>query len=62
MMDYLKQAEALRSSSRCHKLEPGECNYCDRERQDGNTLHPPHDASPDCKSGKRPHCSCDTCF
>ena len=23
---------------------------------------PPHDASPRCESGKRPHCTCDTCF
>lgn len=22
----------------------------------------PHTASPRCKSGKQPHCSCDTCF
>lgn len=23
---------------------------------------PPHDASPNCESGKRAHCSCDVCF
>ena len=25
-------------------------------------LMPPHDASNQCESGKRDHCSCDTCF
>lgn len=23
---------------------------------------PPHDPSPRCESGKRPHCTCDMCF
>jgi hypothetical protein len=25
-------------------------------------MMPPHDASPRCESGKRNHCTCDTCF
>lgn len=47
---------------RRHKLEPGQCPYCDREREQGNDFHPSHDASQNCESGKRAHCSCDTCF
>lgn len=45
-----------------HQAPQGECSYCDREREAGNSFHPPHDASPRCRSGKRNHCSCDTCF
>jgi hypothetical protein len=47
---------------RRHKLPPGECRYCDERRVEGSDFHPPHDASPRCKSGGRAHCSCDTCF
>jgi hypothetical protein len=47
------------SSKRRHKLPTGECAFCDGEKGD---FHPPHDASPHCESGKRSHCSCDTCF
>ena len=48
-------------------LAPGECSYCDRERTrntaDGyGPFMPPHDASPNCESGKHNHCTCDTCF
>jgi hypothetical protein len=48
--------------TRRHKALPGECVYCDRERADNCAFHPSHDASPRCESGKRAHCSCDTCF
>jgi hypothetical protein len=47
---------------RRHKAEPGQCDYCDRERAQNNNFHPSHDASDRCRSGKRAHCSCDTCF
>lgn len=47
---------------RRHKLELGQCVYCDREREQNNNFHPYHDASDHCKSGKHPHCTCDTCF
>lgn len=41
-------------------LEPGDCAYCDKYR--GTTMFPSHQASERCESGKRPHCTCDTCF
>ena len=47
--------------ARRRQLEPGECTYCDMERKAGN-FFPPHDASPNCESGSRCHCTCDTCF
>jgi hypothetical protein len=47
---------------RRHKASPGECPFCDRERARGNMTHPSHDASDRCESGKRPHCTCDTCW
>ena len=46
-------------SERRHKLPTGECPFCDGETTD---FHPSHDASPRCESGKRNHCSCDSCF
>lgn len=44
------------------KAPVGECAYCDSERAAGNEHHPSHDASPRCESGRRPHCTCDTCW
>ena len=58
--DLAAAVDALRGpSKRRHKLPPGECKYCDGEK---GTFHPPHDAADRCESGKRTHCSCDTCF
>lgn len=53
--------EAVTPTKR-HKAEPGECKYCDELRERGETFHPSHDASRNCESGRRPHCSCDCCF
>jgi hypothetical protein len=35
------------------------CPMCE---QIGTGFGPSHDASPRCESGKRPHCTCSTCF
>ena len=51
-----------RHKTRRHKIGPGECRTCDNNRDDRNEFHPAHDASTFCESGKRAHCSCDTCF
>lgn len=48
------------AESRLSTLPRGECASCDLNR--GVAMVPPHDASPRCESGKRPHCTCDTCF
>lgn len=48
--------------SEFNKAPLGECAYCDRERALNNSFHPPHNASRTCCSGRRNHCSCDTCF
>lgn len=48
---------------RKHRAEyASECNLCDEMRRKGDTFHPSHDASKNCESGKRKHCSCDICF
>lgn len=64
--DDVDQAEIDRRDAmpvkRRHKAGPGECRICDNNRDDSNEFHPPHDASDRCESGKRKHCSCDTCF
>lgn len=38
------------------------CAYCDREKAAGTTFFPHHNASASCRSGRRNHCTCDTCF
>lgn len=47
---------------RIHKVPKGECAYCDRERDRQSDFHPPHEPMHFCRSGRRPHCSCDSCF
>jgi len=48
-------------------LDP-QCSFCRREfydktpRPDHLPFMPHHKASDRCESGKRPHCTCDTCF
>ena len=45
-------------------VAPGECDYCDRLREAHGPggFFPDHDAMPGCRSGARPHCTCDGCF
>ena len=38
------------------------CKFCDDRKAEGCTFFPPHNASPQCESGRRNHCTCDTCF
>ena len=40
----------------------GECGLCDRARKTRDPMEPPHDPSPMCESGARPHCTCDRCY
>jgi len=47
----------LAKVNRIHKAKG--CSYCEAEKTD---FHPSHDASPNCQSGGRNHCSCDVCF
>ena len=39
-----------------------DCAYCQREKERNSTFFPRHQASERCRSGKRNHCTCDTCF
>lgn len=41
-------------------LSGGVCVTCSQHL--ASEMMPPHDASPRCESGKRNHCTCDTCF
>lgn len=40
----------------------GECPTCDRARATGDKATPSHTAKDRCRSGKYPHCTCDTCY
>lgn len=39
-----------------------DCSFCKEQMNNNNNFFPPHDPSPGCESGKREHCTCDTCF
>lgn len=39
-----------------------ECKICDTIRKEYGGFGPPHRATAYCRSGKRNHCSCDSCF
>ena len=62
--DLLAQVDALRGPEALsrHLAPAGECKECDRYRAEGVSFHPSHTASPNCQSGRRAHCTCDTCF
>ena len=42
------------------RMPVGQCSYCDQYGDD--PMMPSHTPSSRCESGKRPHCTCDTCF
>lgn len=41
---------------------PGCKEYYDNPGKPTGVFTPSHNASPRCESGKRPHCTCDSCF
>lgn len=43
-------------------LRDADCPICLPAMQGVEKMVPYHEASPRCESGKRNHCSCDTCF
>jgi hypothetical protein len=43
-------------------LRDMDCPTCADAMANPGKAVPYHDASPRCESGKRPHCTCDTCF
>lgn len=47
------------SKNQSRQLEENNCGYC---RDNKGKMHPPHNASSHCESGKKNHCSCDRCF
>lgn len=40
------------------RIRVDDCPTC----ADATEMTPPHDASPRCESGSRPHFTCDTCY
>jgi hypothetical protein len=42
------------------RFDKANCPTCQRTKP--GEMAPRHDASPRCESGRRPHCTCDTCF
>ncbi len=53
-----KDLEALRAEAARYP----DCATCKLRLETGNFTGPSHTASPNCRSGKRNHCSCDTCW
>lgn len=47
----------------CGRLAPeGECATCDTYRKEGWFHEPGHTPLSSCRSGARPHCTCDACY
>ena len=38
------------------------CEYCKEIKKREITFYPEHFAKPWCRSGKKEHCTCDSCF
>lgn len=55
-----RRAAAAKNVTRTSFVLDGTCKTCAALAK--GEMYPPHDASPRCESGKRPHCTCDTCF
>jgi hypothetical protein len=66
MIDVFKQlndifdAAAPQAAGRIRRMPTGLCTYCDQHAKD--PMMPPHQASRNCESGMRLHCTCDVCF
>lgn len=44
---------------KCHNKAINNCKTCQEYKRE---IYPNHFASSNCESGKRNHCTCDTCF
>lgn len=55
-----KQAAEIAKARLAYRRPTGECKFCDFHRDDPRM--PSHTPSENCKSGKRPHCTCDVCY
>ena len=58
LLDMLGRKSRLRAHA---EKFPG-CAECKRRIETGNYAGPGHEPSGLCRSGKRPHCSCDFCY
>ena len=63
--EYMEKQAQLRRLEATGSIDPG-CDYCRHEfyarDQPVHVFAPRHTASSRCRSGKRPHCTCDTCW
>jgi hypothetical protein len=51
----------LHAKAKARQDEIANCKYCQEIKASGG-FGPSHFASPNCQSGRRPHCTCDLCF
>lgn len=64
-----KAFERIKELEKAGHIDPN-CKTCksafypelEKEKEYSNIFAPRHLPSPYCKSGKHPHCTCDTCF
>lgn len=55
-------AERLARLEKLGLIDPNCCGCREWYEKDKYPFVPSHNASPRCQSGKRNHCSCDTCW
>lgn len=58
---YVVFPDAVPKATFEFKMDKANCEQC-KQGIGSTSPGPGHDASPYCRSGKRPHCSCDTCY
>lgn len=56
-----EKKEMIAHMEKLGHIDPN-CEKCKEFYRDPNAFSPSHKASERCESGKRPHCTCDTCF
>ena len=57
----MTKEEIKAAAAKARQDEIANCKYC-QEIKDSGGFGPSHFASPNCRSGRRNHCTCSTCF
>lgn len=56
------EANPIIERLRLKAAEHPDCPVCQKRIETGNFIGPGHNPSQFCRSGKRNHCSCSTCY
>jgi hypothetical protein len=60
--EWAAMSDDERNVARGYMAPAGECSVCDNARRMGDRMMPSHTALVSCRSGRRNHCTCDSCY